>query len=135
LKVGMKEATSRKMISDQTWEALKPAVEAAKHSKAGSPGKMNDRDFLEALLYLNRSGCPWRDLPPELGLWIAVYMRFRRWEARGIWQRLWKNLQAEKFAQARELFIDSTTVRAHQHAAGAPKKTASIRLSAALVEG
>ncbi|XHR28471.1 MAG: transposase [Chthoniobacteraceae bacterium] len=122
------------MISDKIWEALQPAVEAAKHSKAGAPGKMIDRDFLEALLYLNRAGFPWRDLPSALGLWIAVYIRFRRWEARGIWQRLWKNLQAENFAQARDLFMDSSTVRTHHHAAGAPKKTASTRLWAALGE-
>jgi transposase len=121
------------MISEEAWKLLEPAVEAAKHSAAGAPGTMSDRDFLEALLYLNRTGCPWRDLPPELGYWHAVYMKFRRWEARGVWQRLWKSLQAEGFSQARSLFIDSTTVRAHQHAAGAPKKTAPIRLWDALV--
>ncbi len=130
----MKEKTSRKMINDEVWKKLQPAIAAAKHSKAGAPGEMSEREFLEALLYLNRTGCPWRDLPETLGYWHAVYMKFRRWEARGVWQRLWKNLQAEEFAQARELFIDSTTVRAHQHAAGAPKKTAPIRLWAALVE-
>jgi len=129
----MKEALPRKMISDKMWKVLQPAVEAAKHSQAGAPSKMNDRDFLEALLYLNRAGCPWRDLPPKLGLWIAVYMRFRRWEARGVWQRLWQSLQTDHFAGARHLFIDSTIVRAHHHAAGAPKKTASNRLWAALV--
>jgi transposase len=60
-------------------------------------------------------------------------MRFRRWEQRGVWRRLWKNLQGERFAEARDLLMDSTTVRAHQHAAGAPKKTAPIRLLDALV--
>ena len=121
------------MISDAVWKQLQPAVERAKHSRAGAPGSMSDRDFMEALLYLNRTGCPWRDLPPALGYWHAVYMKFRRWESRGVWQRLWQSLQAEGFAQARDLFIDSTTVRAHQHAAGAPKKTAPIRLWDALV--
>ena len=129
----MKEESSRKMISDEVWKQLEPAVKAAKHSRAGAPGRMSDRDFLEALLYLNRTGCPWRDLPPSLGYWHAVYMKFRRWEARGVWKRLWNSLQSASFAQARDLFIDSTTVRAHQHAAGAPKKTAPIRLWDALV--
>jgi transposase len=46
-------------------------------------------------------------------------MRFRRWEARGVWRRLWQNLQTERFAQARALLLDSRTVRAHQHAADA----------------
>ncbi len=129
----MNKQTSRKMINDGVWNLLQPAVEAAKYSQAGAPGTMSDRDFLEALLYLNRVGCPWRDLPSSLGYWHAVYMKFRRWEARGVWQRLWKSLQIEGFAQARNLFVDSTTVRAHQHAAGAPKKTAPIRLWDALV--
>src|SRR5215210_5059994 len=105
----------RKLISNPVWQQLEVAVAAAKHSQAGAPPEMTDREFLEALLHLNRTGSPWRDLPPELGYWHTVYMRFRRWEARGVWRRLWKNLQTERFAQARALLMDSTTVRAHQH--------------------
>ena len=122
----------RKLISDQVWKELEGAVTAAKHSPAGAPGEMTEREFLEAVLHLQRTGSPWRDLPPELGYWHAVYMRFRRWEARGVWRRLWQSLQVERFAQARGLLIDSTTVRAPQHAAGAPKKTPTIRLWDAL---
>lgn len=124
----MSKVQERKLISDAMWEKLEPAVLAAKHSAAGAPPDLTDREFLEALLFLNRTGSPWRDLPAELGYWHAVYMRFRRWEERGVWQRLWKNLQSEPFAAARELFVDSTTVRAHPHAAGAPKKKAPTRL-------
>ena len=116
------QLSERKLISDALWEKRETAVAAAKHSAAGAPPEMTDRAFLEALLYLNRTGSPWRDLPTELGYWHAVYMRFRRWRERGVWQRLWKNLQAAPFAQARDLLMDSTTVRAHPHAAGAPKK-------------
>jgi transposase len=61
-------------------------------------------------------------LPAALGYWHAVYMRFRRREERGVWHRLWKGLQTAPFAQARALFMDSTTLRAHHHAAGASKK-------------
>lgn len=122
----------RHLISDRHWEQLKNALAAAKHSQAGAPPELAERDFLEAILYLNRVGCPWRDLPPALGSWHSIYMRFRRWEARGVWRRLWQQLQAEGFAQARHLLIDSTTVRAHHHAAGAQKKTAATRLWAAL---
>jgi len=132
--LGMAIEYPRVMISDRVWEQLKAAIEEAKHSRAGAPAEMSDRDFLEAVLYLNRAGCPWRDLPPELGYWHAVYMRFRRWEERGVWRRLWQRLQCESFAQARHLLMDSTTVRAHQHAAGAPKKMAATRLWDALVE-
>lgn len=122
----------RKLISDRLWQRLEPAVTAAKHSAAGAPPDLSEREFAGAVLYLNRTGCPWRDLPAALGDWHAVYMRFRRWEERGVWQRLWKNLQTPSFAQARALFVDSTTVRAHHHAAGAPKKTARTRLWGAL---
>ena len=128
----MKPNRVRKIISDEIWQTFEPAVTAAKHSAAGAPGEQSDRAFIEAVLYLNRTGCPWRDLPSELGFWHAVYMRFRRWEERGVWQRLWKSLQTEAFAQARAMFVDSTTVRAHQHAAGAPKKKVRSRLWDAL---
>ena len=50
------------MISDRVWEQLKAALEEAKHSRAGAPAELSDRDFLEAVLYLNRVGCPWRDV-------------------------------------------------------------------------
>jgi transposase len=131
----MAQNQPRKMISDQIWEQLEPAITKAKHSRAGAPPAMTDREFMEAILYLNRTGCPWRDLPAELGSWHPVYMRFRRWQTRGVWQRLWKELQRERFAGARELMMDSTTIRAHQHAAGAPKKTLPIRLLDALEGG
>ena len=132
LKLRMIKSSVRKIITDTMWEKLGTAVAAAKHSRAGAPAEQSDREFLEAVLHLNRTGCPWRDLPARLGYWHAVYMRFRRWEERGVWQRLWKNLQAEPFAGARGLLLDSTTVRAPPHAAGAPKKTAATRLWAAL---
>jgi len=124
----MSEARIRKIITDPIWKKLEVALASAKHSAAGAPPKLTDRDFLEALLYLNRTGTPWRDLPPELGDWDVVYMRFRRWTERGVWQRLWQQLQAEPFADAGDVLMDSTTVRAHPHAAGAPKKKALIKL-------
>ena len=124
--------TSRKMITAVQWEELEEVLKIAKHSLAGAPPGQGDRDFLEAVLWIARTGSPWRDMPPELGYWHAVYMRFRRWETRGVWQKLWSALQREEFSNARHLFIDSTTVRAHQHAAGASKKKAPTRLWAAL---
>lgn len=124
--------TVRTMISDELWPELEAALEVAKHSRAGAPASQSDRHFLEAILWIARTGSPWRDLPVELGYWHAVYMRFQRWEARGIWRRLWLALQGDECAGARHLFIDSTAVRVHQHAAGAPKKRASNRLLDAL---
>jgi len=130
--LGMAIDTSRLLITDKLWIRLEPLVSKAKHSSAGAPADMTERNFIEAVLYLIRTGCPWRDLPEEFGYWHAVYMRFRRWEERGVWARLWSLIQEEHFEEATELFIDSTTVRAHQHAAGAPKKTVATRLWDAL---
>jgi transposase len=123
----------RLVLTDEAWAEIAPTLATLK-SRAGSPPALSDRMFLEAVLYLARTGTPWRDLPEDFGHWDAVYNRFRRWEARGIWRRLWEHLQAEDCPMARHLFIDATIVRAHQHAAGALKKTAGKphRLWAAL---
>ena len=117
-------------ISDRTWALLEPHL-PGREGVWGGIAKDN-RVFINAVVWILRTGAPWRDLPPELGCWHGVYIRLRRWEARGVWQRMWKNLPAEPFAKARGVLMDSTTVRAHQHAAGAPKKTAPTRLWAAL---
>jgi transposase len=128
----MASRTTRKVITAEVWKQLEPLVKQAKHSAAGSPPVQSDRDFIEAVLWIARTGSPWRDLPPQAGNWNHVYVRFRTWEKRGVWKRLWQSLQEEAFADARLLFVDSTSVRAHQHAAGAPKKTAATKLSDAL---
>ena len=80
------------------------------------------------------TGAPWRDLPERFGSWRTVYSRFRRWQQAGVWERVLAALHAD--ADARDdldwtrHFLDGTTVRAHQHAAGA-KKGAAIRPLAA----
>jgi transposase len=123
----------RLLLTDEVWATM-AAILATIKSRAGSPPALSDRMFIEAVLSLARTGMPWRDLPAEFGHWDAVYNRFRRWEARGIWRKLWERLQAEECREALHLFIDATIVRAHQHAAGALKKTAGKphRLWAAL---
>ena len=131
----MEHKASRKMITDTHWPELEKAIKQAKHSRAGAPAIQGDREFIEAVLWIARTGSPWRDLPADLGYWHAVYMRFRRWETRGVWKKLWSALQTNEFFSARHLFIDSTTVRAHQHAAGAPKKRAHNRLLDVLAGG
>ena len=92
--------------------------------KAGDPGRSaaDNRMFVEAVLWLARTGSPWRDLPTEFGPWNSGYQRSARWSRRGVWHRVFAELAQD--ADFEEVFIDSTIVRAHQHAAGAPKKTA-----------
>ena len=113
----------RYMLTDDLWAALEPLVQQAKRHQGGQPPALPDRQFFEALLYLARTGIPWRDLPAEFGAWDAVYNRFRRWVASGRLARLFALLtDAPAFGDVRRVLIDATIVRAHQHAAGARRK-------------
>jgi transposase len=111
----------RRQLRDEQW----------KHIEGLLPGKVGDRGRSGMLvgtqpgqeLWIARTGSPWRDLPPEFGSWNSTYQRFARWSRTGVWHRVFAALARER--RFREVFIDSTIVRAHQHAAGAPKKTAS----------
>jgi len=111
----------RLLLTNKAWEQIATILALVKHP-AGSPPVLSDRMFIEAVLYVARTGIPWRDMPAEFGRWDAVYNRFRRWERRGVWRQLWDHVQHEAFKVAKDLLIDSTMVRAHQHAAGALKK-------------
>ena len=125
----------RLVLTDAAWEEIAEVLHKAKRAD-GRPPVQSDRMFLEAVLYVARTGVPWRDLPEGFGQWDAVYNRFRRWEQRGVWQKLWAGLQDDALKVAKHIFIDSTIVRAHQHAAGALKKMGGRphRLWAALGE-
>jgi transposase len=116
----------RLLLTDEAWEQIATILAWVKHPAGRSPA-LSDRMFIEAVLYVARTGIAWRDMPAEFGHWDAVYNRFRRWESRGVWRQLWQHLQQEEFNVAKDLFIDSTIVRAHQHAAGALKKTVGKR--------
>ena len=118
-------------ITDALWAELEPLVERAKRSRAGAPPGIPDRLFLEALVYLADSGCKWRQLPERFGAWDAVYNRFRRWIDAGVFERLFADLTpTARLDSIRRVFIDSTTVRAHSHAAGAPAQKGGRRTSA-----
>src|SRR4051812_13269768 len=99
----------RYMLTDDLWAALKPLVAAAKWYKGGQPPALADRAFFEALLYLARTGVPWRDLPAEFGRWDAVYNRFRRWVASGGLKALFDLMTADpQLGEYRRVLIDST---------------------------
>ncbi|MDP7214631.1 MAG: IS5 family transposase, partial [Rhodospirillales bacterium] len=106
---------NRKGLMDEQWDKIKGLV----------PGKVTDcgvtahdnRLFVDGVLWIARTGSPWRDLPSGFGKWNSVYIRFSRWAKKGVWENLFKALADDPDFEY--LIIDSTIVRAHQHAAGA----------------
>jgi transposase len=96
--------------------------------RKGFPQEISNRIVLEAVIYRTRGGCPWRDLPAEYGYWHAIYMRWTRWLQAGVPTKVMVKLHAQKKARGelslRLILLDSTIVRAHQHAAGESNKKA-----------
>jgi putative transposase len=113
----------RYMITDELWSTMGPCAEQAKRYKCGQAPVLPERMFFEAVLYIARTGIPWRDLPGEFGAWDAVYNRFRRWIASGSLARLFQLLTDNPaFVEVKRVLVDATNIRAHRHAAGASKK-------------
>jgi transposase len=88
----------------------------------------DNRLFVDAVIYRYRTGIPWRDLPERYGQWKSTHRRYRRWCKSGVFARIFETLAAD--ADNEFMMIDATIVRAHQHSAGAQKKTARIKPSA-----
>jgi transposase len=80
--------------------------------------------MVNAMLWVLKTGAPWRDLPRDYGPWLSVYTRFRRWSAKGVWAGVLDALAADA---SETWYIDATIVRAHQDSSGAAKKTAPRR--------
>ena len=120
----------RKMLRNDQWKRIEHLL-PGKPSDRGVTAKDN-RLFVEAVLWILRTGSPWRDLPPPLGDWHNVYTRFSRWGKSGVWQRVIEAVGTQ--ADLQSLLLDSTIVRAHQHAAGAQKKRAPKRSDARAVD-
>jgi len=104
---------SRHDVSDERWEMIE-------HLLPGRPGRhggiaANNRRFINAILYLAKTGVPWRDLPEEFGKWDTVFHRYNEWCKKGRWQTIFEALQDPDLEW---LLIDSSVIRAHQHAAG-----------------
>ena len=113
----------RSMLTNELWAVMEPLVPKAKQHKGGQPPVLPDRIFFEARLDLARTGIPGRDLPAEFGAWDAVTNRFRPWVASGALARLFERMTTEpQFDDIRRVFVDSTIVRSHRHAAGAARK-------------
>ena len=114
----------RRELTDAQWLRIERLV-PGKEGDKGRHGEDN-RLFVDAVLWIARAGAPWRDLPPAFGNWNSVFQRFRRWAKKGSWERIFQALVENPDFEY--LIIDSTIVRAHQHAAGA-KGGATMRRS------
>jgi transposase len=110
-------------LTDDQWDRLK-AYLPPQHPATGRPAK-DHRTMLNAMLWIDRTGAPWRDLPDRYGKWQTVYSRFRRWREAGVWDRILTALQREAAfdddLDGSLAMIDGTNIRAHPQAAGAKK--------------
>src|ERR1700712_3797932 len=111
---------------DTQWRRLQPLLPPEK-PWTGQPN-MDHRRILNGILWVHRTGAPWRDLPQYYGPVGTVSSRFYRWRAAGIWDQVLLALQAEADARGEVdwslHFVDATIIRAHQHAAGARRDKA-----------
>lgn len=115
---------SRGHLTDEQWEQLRPLL-PPQRTRGGRPPK-DHRQIVNGLLWLLRTGAPWRDLPEQYGPWQTVATRFYRWRRAGIWERILADLQSQADADGKLDWtlhhVDGTMIRAHQHAAGAQKR-------------
>lgn len=114
-------------LSDREWAVIAPLLP---NKPRGVP-RVDDRRVLNGIFWTLRTGSPWRDLPERYGPYTTVYNRYNRWARAGVWLLIFGAL-AERSPDSLHL-IDSSIIRAHQHAAGG-KKGARITPSAVLVE-
>lgn len=109
---------ARTMLSDEQWELISPHLPSETRN-GGRPYTGGHRMTVEAILWVARTGAPWRDLPERFGKWNTVYRRFRRWSECGLFRTVLDSLM-----QGMDLdvaMIDGTYIKAHQHSAGAKK--------------
>jgi transposase len=100
-------------LTDEQWARLSKLLPKRRQ---GPRSKLGDRQFIDAVLYRGKTGVPWRDLPERFGPWKSVYNRFSNWADRGVWLKIFKELQLE--VDDVGSIIDGTVVRAHQDASG-----------------
>ena len=105
----------RAVLTEKQYERVAPLLPG----KEGDPGRTgaNNRLFLEAVLWIARTGSPWRDLPERFGHWNSVWRRFRRWALKGVFERVFNSLSDDPDFEC--VIIDGTIVRVHQHGTGA----------------
>lgn len=109
-------------LRDDQWERLEPFVPGGRKGRRGP--RSNNRRFIDALLWMARSGARWRDLPERFGPYQTAKRRYYRWIENGVIETIFSALAKE--ADFEWLQIDTTIIRAHKHAAGAPLKRGAL---------
>ena len=106
---------ARRELRDDQWNKIKDLLPG----KVSDPGRsaMDNRLFMDAILWIARTGAHWRELPEHFGAWNSVFQRYNRWSKAGVWERLFQALSDDPDFEY--VMIDSTIIRAHQHSAGA----------------
>ena len=104
-------------VTEEEW-AIIGALLPPERGRWARPAQDNRR-FLNGMLHVLRTGCPWRDLHERYGKWNSVYVRFRRWAEQGVWDALLETLVELGLTDDWQHMIDSTSVRGHSQAAGA----------------
>ena len=113
---------TRTCLDDAQWTSLRLTMQQI--PRAWKCDEVALRRFVEAVLWIGRTGAPWRDLPDELGVWPSVYHRFRRWSVRGWWDLVFEAMRPAVPADGLVL-LDSTTCKAQRAASGAARSTAA----------
>jgi transposase len=109
----------RYALRDDQWDRIQDILPGREGHVGGTAA--DNRLFVEAVLFRFRAGIPWRDLPERFGDLKIVYQRFNRWAKSGVFARVFRLLASDHDNEY--MMIDATIVRAHQHSAGAKKKT------------
>jgi transposase len=112
------------MLSDAQWMRLEPLIEACRPKAKTPPQDL--RRTLTAILWRHQNGAKWRAIPADLGPWSRAAQTFIRWARLGVWERLLL-LAQERGVQLGMTFLDGTSIRAQQKAAGAARKGAPQR--------
>ena len=118
------------MLSDAQWALLEPLIDACRPKGKTPPQDL--RRTLSAILWRHQNGAKWRAVPEELGPWWRAAQIFIRWARAGVWERLLSLVQ-ERGLKLGMVFLDGTSVRAHQKAAGARRK-GDLKLSETIVK-
>jgi len=108
----------RHELTDGEWERLGKYFPQPRPGQLGRP-RNDDRQMLNGILWIVRTGAPWRDLPERYGPWSSVYSRFAQWQETGLFQKILAELGVE--ADFQDMGMDSSFTHAHQHSTGAKK--------------